>query len=87
MDRITDSERERFHNYLDEAIDKLNSPKNANKMHWSTQTVQHLQKQINIENAELECAVDMCYLVRDIESESFDLINLNLMIIDNLRRE
>jgi hypothetical protein len=84
-ERVTPKERQRFHKILDDSIDKMNSPKNANKMHWSTQTIQHLQKLSNIESAELDCAVFMGYFGKDIESENFDLINLNMMMVDNLR--
>lgn len=87
MDRITKKERDRFHKYIDKSIDKLNSKKNSNKMHWSTQSIKHLQKLVNIENAELSCAVEMTYFNCDIETECYDLINLNLMIIDNLREK
>lgn len=85
MDRITNKERTRFHKILDESIDKMNSPKNANKIHWKNLDISFLQKHINVENAELELAVHCVLLNRDIESENFDLINLNLMMIDNIR--
>ena len=82
MNRITPSERKRFHKILDDSIDKMESPKNANKIHWSKLYIMGLQKMINVENAELELAVADNM---DIETENKDLINLNLMMIDNLR--
>lgn len=82
MNRITTEERERFHKILDDSIDKMNNPKNTGKDHWSGMLNEELQKMINIENAELELAVFSC---KNIESENFDLINLNMMMIDNSR--
>ena len=54
MARITNEERKRFHKIIDDSIDKLNIPKNANKIHWSKIEIPKLQKYINVENAELE---------------------------------
>ena len=81
-ERITSEERKRFHKILDDSIDKMNSPKNAGKVHWSLLNNEELQKMINIENAELDLAV--C-LNRYIETENFDLINYNMMMVDNMR--
>jgi len=81
-ERITPEERKRFHKILDDSIDKMNSPKNAGKGHWSLLSNEELQKMINIENAELDLAV--C-LNRYIETENFDLINYNMMMVDNMR--
>jgi len=81
-ERITPEERKRFHKILDDSIDKMNSPKNARKVHWSLLSNEELQKMINIENAELDLAV--C-LNRYIETENFDLINYNMMMVDNMR--
>lgn len=86
MNRITDAERKRFHKILDDSIDKLNSPKNENKIHWSKLSIPKLQKYINIENAELECAVfDHSHFRPIIECEGFDIINYTLFMIDNIR--
>ena len=82
MNRVTPEERKRFHKILDDSIDKMNNPKNSGKEHWSTISEPKLQKLINIENAELEYAVSFS---EEIESENFDLINLNMMMVDNLR--
>lgn len=82
MNRITPEERKRFHKILDDSIDKMDSPKNAGKEHWSGMLNEELQKMINIENAELELAV---YIGKNIETENFDLINLNMMMVDNQR--
>ena len=89
MPRVTPEERERFHKILDDSIDKMNSPKNAEKDHWSKIHLEKLQKMISVEDKELELA---CYCIlrgeaftQDVESENFDLINLNIMMVDNLR--
>lgn len=83
MNRITAAERKRFHKILDDSIDKMNNPKNRDKKHWSTLDRWELQKMVNVENAELELAI--YYISGDIETECFDLINLNMMLTDNLR--
>ena len=57
MPRITKEERFRFHEILDNSIDKTNSPKNSDKIHWSKVYIRDLQK----------------------------MINLNMMMVDNLR--
>lgn len=89
MERVTPEERARFHKILDESIDKMNSPKNAKKNHWSYLRIKTLQKMVNVENSELDLALESVINYykekRIIESENFDLINLNIMIIDNLR--
>jgi len=95
IERVTLKERTRFHKILDDSIDKMNSPKNADKVHWRFIKTFNLQKMINIENAELDLAVNNhCtkdYTVigsayeDEVMTESFDLINLNLMMVDNLR--
>lgn len=84
MARITDEERARFHKYLDAAIDKLNSPKNCQKPHWSTQSTKSLLVHFNEETKELNEAIDYedPYEIID---ESNDVINIALMIIDNNR--
>ena len=83
MSRITAAERKRFHKILDDSIDKMESSKNAGKVHWSLLSRWDLQKMINVENAELELAV---YCTgEDVETENKDLINLNIMMVDNLR--
>lgn len=50
MNRITPEERERFHKILDDSIDKMNSPKNTGKDHWSELSREELRKMVNIEN-------------------------------------
>lgn len=82
MNRITEAERKRFHKILDDSIDKLNSHKNMSKVHWSSECLEGIQKMITIENAELDLAIYENY---DIETENYDLINLNMMMVDNLR--
>ena len=85
MPRITNEERVRFHKILDDSIDKMNSPKNSGKIHWSKVHNRDIQKMINIENAELDYACFSNARPEEIESENFDLINLNMMMADNLR--
>ena len=86
MNRITEAERKRFHKIVDDSIDKLNSPKNSTKIHWSKMSIPKLQKSINVENAELECSmVDYPYYLGGIENEIFDIINYSLFMSDNLR--
>lgn len=85
MERIKEEERKRFHKILDESIDKLNSEKNSKKIHWSKLENEEIQKMINVENAELELACLKYPCSKIIENENFDLINLNLFMIDNLR--
>ena len=84
-ERITEAERKRFHDYLDLSIDKMNNSKNSQKDHWETHSIGYLQKHINVENAELDMAVNCNLKHADIESECYDLINLSLMLIDNLK--
>jgi len=72
-----------MHNYLDKCIDKMDSPKNAKKCHWSKEKIESLAKMVMIEAHELELAV----MEEDRESvyeECKDVINLAMMIIDNL---
>ena len=86
MARITDDERKRFHKILDDSIDKLNTPKNANKGHWKDITIPKLQKCINVENAELDCSmVGFPYYLNKVEDEGYDIINYTLFLIDNIR--
>lgn len=90
MERVSKEERARFHKILDDSIDKMNSPKNSKKCHWSTEAIGRLQKFVNTENAELEAGVylyhaDPLHNGAVVETENFDLINLNMMMVDNLR--
>lgn len=85
MNRITEAERIRFHKILDDSIDKLNSPKNTGKRHWSEIEIYELAALQNNECRELIGAVITQKGQNDIESECFDNINFPLFIIDNLR--
>ena len=90
MPRVSEEERDRFHKILDESIDKMNSSKNTTKPHWKNESIGSLQKKINVENAELDGAMydfkENKWIPREtVESENFDLINLNMMMVDNLR--
>lgn len=84
MARITDEERARFHKYLDCSIDKMNSPKNCQKPHWSTQFVEDLFDHLEKEVRELGFEVKMYSNDEKIIDESDDVINIAMMIIDNL---
>lgn len=89
MDRVTEEERARFHKIVDDSIDKMNSPKNSVKIHWSKHNIKHLQKMQMVESHELDLSVyesfNEEYTISPIESECYDCINIPLMIIDNLR--
>jgi len=83
MPRITAAERKRFHTILDASIDKLNSPKNCKKFHWSKADNNSLMDHLCKENNELLYALNY---ETDEEAimEGYDNINLPMMIIDNL---
>lgn len=83
MKRITDSERKRFHDFLDMAIMKLENHKNVNKEHWFNIPRESLQKMINVENAELELAVQEGFYLGQVD-ECFDLISYSMFFLDNL---
>jgi NTP pyrophosphatase (non-canonical NTP hydrolase) len=84
MARITDDERARFHALLDECIDKLNTPKNAAKQHWSTQFYDQLFEHLVKETIELH--TEILFMDRhNIEDECKDVVNIALMIFDNVR--
>ena len=86
MSRITEAERKRFHNYLDESIDKLNSPKNVNKEHWSGHGIEYLCQRQHDEYIELEKSIYLDPVTqKNIESECYDNMNFPLFIIDNVR--
>lgn len=84
MPRITEDERKRFHALLDQSIDKMNRPKNANKSHWWQLNTEYLFKMLAIEVAELDCAI--VFSKQDgIAEECMDVINFAMMIFDNER--
>ena len=98
MARITDEERKRFHEYVDSALDKLDSPKNIKKNHWKHLSIKYLAKRLYQEYLELWDAIKIWFssdpeapkhdeLKKDVESECYDNINFLLFIIDNLRNE
>jgi hypothetical protein len=84
MPRITDDERTRLHSLLDECIDKLNTPKNAVKQHWSTQSLNNLFDHLKKEVSELEIEI-FCETAGSIKDECKDVVNIALMIFDNVR--
>ena len=84
MSRITNAERLRFHEILDDVIDmKMNSKKNKNKPHWQTESLIELGKMQIIEAHELDLAV-LRYETEEIISECHDNITIPLFIIDNI---
>lgn len=88
MARITETERTRFHKIVDDSIDKLNSSKNEQKIHWSFLSTKQLKGLINVEIAELNYAVDFLgeqTAYWDVLSEDYDVINYALFMADNLR--
>ena len=89
MSRITEEERKKFHDILDTCLDKLETPKNAMKPHWSKETVQHHRDEIMVESHELNSAVNKTGLnnedkIKSIKSECKDLVNRSMFIIWNL---
>lgn len=87
MDRITEAERKRFHEILDNAIDKMNSPKNSRKIHWKHYSISYLRKRGREEKHELKEALEQNLINEEILSECYDNINFGLIIADNLSRE
>ena len=43
MARITDEERKRFHQIVDDSLDKLNHPKNIDKVHWCNLSIPKIE--------------------------------------------
>ena len=82
--RITKEERSRFHKIVDDSINKMNSPKNADKEHWSLLSTNKLERMINVESSELSLAISD-FNTDSVETECFDIINCSLFIADNLR--
>jgi hypothetical protein len=86
MPKITEEERQRFHQILDDSIDKLNSEKNIKKVHWKHCSIQYLKNRKIQEKKELREALIKKFGDIKIKSECYDNINFNLFIIDNLNR-
>ncbi len=85
MARITEEEKREFHVLLDESISKLGTDKNINKKHWSSLSLEQLNKLLMIESHELDFAV-MHGTTEDINSECDDIINYALFIKHNLSK-
>lgn len=83
--RITPEEKTRFKKIHDNSTEKLETPKNNKKEHWSKSSCEHLLKRFNEESIELNEAVAEGLSIEDIESEIKDCINFLLMLNDNLR--
>jgi len=81
--RITEIERKELHELLDISLEKLNTPKNIKKVHWSKLSILQLQKMLMVESFELDLAVCNNY---GIESECDDIINIALFIKHNLSK-
>ena len=84
--RITDEERQDFHDLLDVAINKLESEKNRKKCHWYDLDLPMLRDMILIESMELNYAVNHGLAV-DINTECDDIINIAMFIKHNLYRK
>lgn len=82
MPRISDETRERLHEIVDKAIDKMNAPKNENKENWRCLENKELSMLLEAEVKELCHAVEYPHHA-SILSECFDVINFALMIADN----
>lgn len=85
MPRLTDEERLEFYCLLDEALEKLDSPKNSKKVHWSKMSISVLQKLLKVECAELDVAVNHLG-VDDINTECDDIINFAMFIKHNIKK-
>jgi hypothetical protein len=79
--RITQEERTNFHAILDQAIDKMNRPKNAQKPHWTEQERDELLSLLKIEVRELSHAMKFKSL-DDQNEELYDVINYAMMMAD-----
>ena len=82
MPRITENERKVFHDFLDTAIDKMNSPKNCEKAHWHCMSKKELVDLLIVEVFELNHAVNWLGNKRILE-ECKDVHNFTAMIADN----
>lgn len=81
-ERVTQAERERFHQIVERAIDKMNSPKNVKKPHWNCTENRELIDLEEIEVKELHHAVNYPHH-SNVVNECYDVINYALMIADN----
>ncbi len=80
--RVTKEFRDKAHRLLDESLDKLNTPKNRMKEHWSSNSIEELRDLEIAELWELNHAIN--HDPTKIKGELKDLINIALMIWDNL---
>lgn len=87
MARITEEEKARFHEILDDSIEKLNSHKNVSKSHWKHLSINFLKKRKLEEKEELKEALEKDFGDNEIKSECYDIINFGLFIVDNLNRK
>jgi hypothetical protein len=82
--RITGNEKRRFISYFLKSVKKLESPKNKNKDHWSTQSLVYLSKRLREEENEFREAFMRGHCKSDMIDELKDIINFALMLWDNL---
>jgi phosphoribosyl-ATP pyrophosphohydrolase len=82
MPRITHEERDRLMTFSYRAIDKLNTPKNQAKGHWSASGIDYLFSRLLEESQELKGAIKTGR-PDAIINECKDVINFALMIWDN----
>ena len=82
--RITDEEIFRFSLYCSLSVAKLETPKNRNKDHWSTESLVYLNRRLEEEKTEFREAFMSGKSKADMIDELKDIINISLMIWDNL---
>ena len=85
-DKVSPEERGRFQSFLTRAINKLDSEKNRKKDHWETASIAELDLMLDVEKKELSLAI-FAGLDEAIRQECYDIINLAMMILDNVRGE
>ena len=83
MARLTDKERIKLSEYVYECLDKLETPKNAMKPHWKTESNIVHMAEIMVEVHELQSAM-IRKDEKKIKSELKDIINTALFMYDNL---
>lgn len=87
MARISEEEKKRFREIFDDALEKLETPKNKAKKHWNTLDQWTILNRIKEETLELEDALFFESSQKDTESECFDIMIFSLFHVDNMRQE
>lgn len=81
--RVKPEERVIFHNILDTCIEKLESPKNRDKVHWETLPDDILFLMLETEIKELALAIKQNKR-EDKLSEIKDIVNLSMFLAMNI---